>query len=324
MNRIEAVQQALDGRVQRVYLEIGVSHGWAFGRISADEKIAVDPAFKLSARSRRLADAKARATHYFETTSDAFFANETAFLKQHGIDVALIDGLHTYGQVVRDVDNTLRYLRDDGVIVLHDCNPANASIAFPATSYADFRAQNRWRNLLSLTLPPWSGDVWKAIVYLRSTRHDLRIAVLKCDFGVGIGTKGVSGIAIVRPRRAQIERVICYADLAADRERLLNLKPPAYLGELLGLERRISRSSLSKINTAIALNHAESPIDKTLLDHGHATGALAGTYRQALPSETSAENVAAAVILWKISPACGMLADRRPEAVATMSGWQRQ
>jgi len=234
VNRIEAVQQALDGRVQRVYLEIGVSHGWAFRRITAVEKIAVDPAFKLSARSRRLADAKARATHYFETTSDAFFANETAFLKQHGIDVALIDGLHTYGQVVRDVENTLRYLRDDGVIVLHDCNPANASIAFPATSYADFRAQNRWRNLLSLTLPPWSGDVWKAIVYLRSTRHDLRIAVLKCDFGVGIVRKGFPESRLSYSA-AQID-ALNYADLAADRERLLNLKPPAYLGELLGLE----------------------------------------------------------------------------------------
>ena len=74
------------------------------GASVADEKIAVDPAFKLSARSRRLADAKARATHYFETTSDAFFANETAFLEQHHIDVALIDGLHTYEQVVRDVE----------------------------------------------------------------------------------------------------------------------------------------------------------------------------------------------------------------------------
>ena len=131
MNRIKAVQRALDGRVKRVYMEIGVSHGDAFRRISADEKIAVDPAFKLSARFRRLADAKARATHYFETTSDAFFASETAFLEQHGIDVALIDGLHTYGQVVRDVENTLRYLRDDGVIFLHDCNPARASIARP-------------------------------------------------------------------------------------------------------------------------------------------------------------------------------------------------
>ncbi len=238
MNRIKAVQQALDGRARRVYLEIGVSRGVTFRRITADEKIAVDPAFKLSARSRRLADAKARATHYFETTSDAFFANETGFLEQHGIDVALIDGLHTYKHVVRDVENTLRYLRDDGVIVLHDCNPANASIACPATSYADFRAQHRWWDLLWVTRPPWTGDVWKAIVQLRSTRHDLRIAVLNCDHGVGVIRKG-SPESRLTYSPAQIE-ALDYADLAADRDRLLNLKPPAYLGEFLASERRIS------------------------------------------------------------------------------------
>jgi Methyltransferase domain len=243
VNRIKAVQQALDGRVQRVYLEIGVSRGVGFRRISADEKIAVDPAFKLSARSRRLADAKARATHYFETTSDAFFANETAFLEQRGIDVALIDGLHTYGQVVRDVENTLRYLRDDGVIVLHDCNPANASIACPATSHADLRAQNHWWNFLrvengSLYWGAWSGDVWKAIVQLRSTRTDLRIAVLDCDCGVGIIRKGFPESRLSYSA-AQIE-ALNYADLAADRDRLLNLKPPAYLDEFLSSEPRTS------------------------------------------------------------------------------------
>ena len=241
MNRIKAVQQALDGRARRVYLEIGVCRGVAFRHITADEKIAVDPAFKLSARARRLADAKARATHYFETTSDAFFANETAFLEQHGIDVALIDGLHTYRQVVRDVENTLRYLRDDGVIFLHDCNPANASIAFPATSYADFRAQHRWRDLLWVSRPLWSGDVWKAIVHLRSTRHDLRITVLNCDLGVGVVRKGVPESRLSYSA-AQIE-ALNYADLAADRDRLLNLKPPTYLAEFLSSERRISPKS---------------------------------------------------------------------------------
>lgn len=232
MNRIKAVQQALDGRARRVYLEIGVCRGVAFRHITADEKIAVDPAFKLSARSRRLADAKARAAHYFETTSDAFFANETAFLEQHSIDVALIDGLHSYRQVVRDVENTLRYLRDDGVIVLHDCNPANASIACPAASYADFRAQHHWWDFR------WSGDVWKAIVQLRSTRDSLRIAVLNCDFGVGLVRKGFPESRLSYSA-AQIE-ALNYADLAAGRERLLNLKPPAYLGEFLASERRIS------------------------------------------------------------------------------------
>ena len=47
---------------------------------------------------------------------------------------------------MRDVENTLRYLRDDGVIVLHDRNPANGSIACPAPSFADFCAQNHERD----------------------------------------------------------------------------------------------------------------------------------------------------------------------------------
>jgi hypothetical protein len=231
VNRMKAVQQALDGRAKCVYLEIGIAHGWGFRRVHADQKIAVDPAFKVSARSRRLAAARARATHYFKTTSDAFFAHETAFLERHGIDVALIDGLHTYQQVVRDVENTLRYLREDGIIVLHDCNPANASIGFPAASYDDYRAQHPWRNLLGLTRPVWSGDVWKAIVHLRSTRPDLRIAALECDLGVGVVRKGTPESRLAYSP-AQIE-ALNYVDLAADRKRLLNLKPPAYLDEFL-------------------------------------------------------------------------------------------
>jgi Methyltransferase domain len=231
VNRIKIVQQALAERVKPVYLEVGVSHGFAFRRITADEKIAVDPAFKLSARTRRMADAKAPTTHYFETTSDDFFDSQSALLGRRGIDVALIDGLHSYEQVVRDVEHTLRYLRDDGIIVLHDCNPATAMIGFPATSYEDFRAQNRWQSLLWLNLPPWSGDVWKAIVHLRSTGDDLRVAVLKCDFGVGIVRRGVPDSRL--SYSAEEIAALSYADLAADRTRLLNLKPPAYFDEFL-------------------------------------------------------------------------------------------
>ena len=47
MNRRKAVQRALAGRTKPVYLEIGVSHGMAFRLIGADEKIAVDPAFRV-------------------------------------------------------------------------------------------------------------------------------------------------------------------------------------------------------------------------------------------------------------------------------------
>jgi Methyltransferase domain len=227
VNRIRAVQGALSGRVKPIYLEIGVSRGQAFQRISADVKIAVDPAFRLSERTRELADAKGRETHYFETTSDAFFENEAAFLEQHPIDVALIDGLHTYEQVVRDVEYTVRYLRDEGVIFLHDCNPPFALAGRRAESWDDFMAQQSG----PLKIGIWNGDVWKAIIHLRSTRDDLLVGVLKCDQGVGFVRKGSSQSRL----SYSVEQVgsLTYADLKADRERLLNLKPPRYLGEFL-------------------------------------------------------------------------------------------
>ncbi len=226
-NRIRAVQRALDGRVNPVYLEIGVSKGQAFRRVGADQKIAVDPAFKLSERTRRMANAKARATHYFETTSDAFFAEQASFLAERPIDVALIDGLHTYQQVVRDVENTLRYLKDDGVIFLHDCNPALELIGRRAETWEDFIAQQKGPLVIGI----WSGDVWKSIVYLRSQRRDLRVAVLKCDMGVGVVRKGTPESRLAYSA-AEVD-ALTYADLKADRKRLLNLKSPRYLGEFL-------------------------------------------------------------------------------------------
>jgi hypothetical protein len=226
-NRIRAVQRALDGRANPVYLEIGVSKGQALRRITADEKIAVDPAFRLTERTRRLADGKARATHYFETTSDSFFEEQAAFLAERPIDVALIDGLHTYEQVVRDVENTVRYLKDDGVIFLHDCNPAFELIGRRAETWEDFVAQQKGPLVIGI----WSGDVWKSIVYLRSLRRDLRVAVLRCDMGVGVVRKGIPESPLTYTP-AQIEE-LSYSDLAADRKNLLNLRPPSYLSEFL-------------------------------------------------------------------------------------------
>ncbi|SBS75582.1 conserved hypothetical protein [uncultured Mycobacterium sp.] len=228
VNRIRAVQQALAARPNPVYLEIGVSRGQAFQRISADVKIAVDPAFKIPQRSRELADAKARETHYFETTSDAFFETEAAFLEQHPIDVALIDGLHTYEQVVRDVEYTVRYLRDDGVIFLHDCNPPFELAGRRAESWDEFMASQKGR---PLAIGIWNGDVWKAIVHLRSTRDDLVIGVLKCDQGVGFVRKGKPESTLsYTPEQIA---ALTYADLKADRKRLLNLRPPRYVEQFL-------------------------------------------------------------------------------------------
>lgn len=229
VNRIRAVQQALDMRSNPVYLEIGVSRGQAFQRVSADVKLAVDPAFRLTERTRELANAKGRVTKYFETTSDAFFENEAALLEQHPVDVALIDGLHTYEQVVRDVENTVRHLKDDGVIFLHDCNPPFELAGRRADSWDDFMAQQSG----PLKIGIWNGDVWKAIVQLRSTRPDLLVGVFKCDQGVGFVRKGSPESTL--PYSVEQVEALTYADLKADRKRLLNLRPPRYLGEFLAM-----------------------------------------------------------------------------------------
>ena len=227
MNRIRAVQRALHGRENPVYLEIGVSRGQAFQKISADVKIAVDPAFRLTRRTRELADAKGRETHYFETTSDDFFETQADFLEQHPVDVALIDGLHTYEQVVRDVEYTVRHLREDGVIFLHDCNPPFELAGRRAESWEEFIAQQKGPLVIGL----WNGDVWKAIVHLRSTRPDLMVGVLKCDQGVGFVRKGTPESTLsYTPEQVA---ALTYDDLKADRKRLLNLKPPRYVDEFL-------------------------------------------------------------------------------------------
>ena len=226
-NRIRAVQRALDRRVNPVYLEIGVSKGQAFRRIRADQKIAVDPAFKLSKAPATSPTPRRASRITSRRPATRFFADQAAFLAERPIDVALIDGLHTYEQVVHDVENTVRYLKDDGVIFLHDCNPAIELIGRRAETWEDFVAQQKGPLVIGI----WSGDVWKAIVYLRSLRHDLRVAVLKCDTGVGIVRKGTPESRLAYTP-AQIE-ALSYSDLAADRKHLLNLKPPRYLDEFL-------------------------------------------------------------------------------------------
>ncbi len=128
---------------------------------------------------------------------------------------------------MRDVENTVRYLRDDGVIFLHDCNPA-VRIGRPPGGVV---GRLCCAAAGPLVIGIWSGDVWKSIVHLRSTRDDLRVAVLKCDTGVGVVRKGTPDSQLAYSPE-QIE-ALSYSDLAADRKRLLNLRPPRYLAEFL-------------------------------------------------------------------------------------------
>lgn len=145
LNRMHVVQQVLDAIAGRTYLEIGVDTGASFIPIRASRKWGVDPAYHLTRRRR----AKYRLFHVmglgaerlFRMTSDAFFREHASLLAAHKVDVCLIDGLHTYEQSLRDVEQVLPYLAPAGVLVLHDCNPATELMALPAASIDELIAR---------------------------------------------------------------------------------------------------------------------------------------------------------------------------------------
>ena len=129
------------------YLEIGCDKDQSFSKIVIKNKVGVDPISGGTIRD----------------TSDNFFRyNKEKF------DIIFIDGLHHYEQVAKDVYNSLNILNDNGCILVHDCLPRRIS----------HQAIPRYRG-------SWNGDVWKAIVELR-TKNELEVSTCEIDFGVAI------------------------------------------------------------------------------------------------------------------------------------------
>jgi hypothetical protein len=227
LKKEEILQSLLDDLGRGTYLEIGVRRGASFGGISARSKIGVDPRLSLSRRGRfrrflRQDLLRLPGERLFEMTSDDFFARLDHLVPGLRLDVALVDGLHTYAQSLRDVEHCLDRLAEGGAVVLHDCNPETEAMGYPAGSLAEVVAAR----------PPgwagqWTGDVWKTIVHLRALRADLHVFTLDCDFGVGVVTRGTPESRLDL-READLAR-LTYADLDARRTEFLNLKPPSHL-----------------------------------------------------------------------------------------------
>ncbi|MRS60038.1 class I SAM-dependent methyltransferase [Larkinella terrae] len=224
MNRLDVIEALMRQKKLKNYLEIGVANGHIFFRVKSSFKLAVDPAFSFD-RLRRVGKAILNpanlANQYFEKTSDAFFAEDAErVIATTPLQLALIDGMHEYQFALRDVENTLHYLSDDGVIILHDCNPLTPGAAVPYEEWVEGQ---------------WNGDVWKTVVHLRSQRPDLNVFVLDTDQGLGIVTrKKPESMLDFTP--SQIAR-LTYEDFAQNRTHWLNLKSPDYFYAYFGIEK---------------------------------------------------------------------------------------
>ena len=230
IDRKMVVQKLLTQLGGGSYLEIGVELGQSLLPIQARQKHGVDPNPIVPMRHRLrmfMQNMFSRnKVHLHQMTSDDFFACRSSILGDSKIDVALVDGLHTFEQAYRDVLNCLEVLSPSGVIIMHDCNPPSARIAFRARSHSEalkeFPADGDFR---------WCGDVWKAIVLLRSLHSDLRTFVLDTDFGLGIVCRGQLTSKLSYSRE-EIE-AMSYDDLAAHRATWLDLRPATSFNDFL-------------------------------------------------------------------------------------------
>ena len=226
MLRTDVIQALLNAKKKPAYLEIGVEHGQNFFSIKAGSKTAVDPEFGFSFTERLRWIYKNPSNlnaKYYEVTSDKYFESGVG---AKGMDVVFIDGLHTYQQSLKDVLNSLSILNDNGVIVMHDCNPPHKAAAHPSETKEGAVMANvpGWTG-------EWCGDVWKTICFLRGTRRDLRTFVLNTDYGLGIVMKGDAD-EYLNLSSEQVD-AMTYDNLAAQREKILGLRNKEYFCEFL-------------------------------------------------------------------------------------------
>lgn len=146
-NRITIIQNIIDRNKFNSYLEIGCYNDDCFAKINVTKKIGVDPFMGGNVRM---------------SSDDFFNINKDKF------DCIFIDGLHTYEQVKRDIDNSLKSINENGVIIVHDCLPE--SIFEQAVP----RSKRRFK-----------GDSWKAIVEMR-TRKNIDTYTCVVDEGLGV------------------------------------------------------------------------------------------------------------------------------------------
>lgn len=227
MDREIVIRELMRARKLSNYLEIGVFNGHIFFRVKSKFKIAVDPFFRFS-NFRKFIKTVINPynlyNQYFEKPSDDFFAQDAErVIGNRKIEISLIDGMHEYAFALRDAENVISRLSQHGVIVMHDCNPLTREAN---VSFAEWEARN--------FTGTWNGDVWKAIMHLR-TRNDINVFVLDCDHGLGIitRTKPESVLPFTPTQIASFT----YDDLDKNRKYWINLKPVEYFYEYFGLDK---------------------------------------------------------------------------------------
>jgi hypothetical protein len=170
----------------RVYLEIGGDFGAALA-VSRTRSIAVDPPPQIGPDPF----AGKPWLKLYQEPSDEFFRSHTAadVLEGEPLDLAFIDGLHQFAQVVRDLEHVERWSHPRTLALIHDVLP-----------------QDAWQPTRAAHAGAWTGDVWRVVPFLEQHRPDLRCWL------VDAAPTGVLVIAGLDPTRSGMADVAAAID----------------------------------------------------------------------------------------------------------------
>jgi hypothetical protein len=184
MKRTDIINLLIQKYGYKSYLEVGTQDPTSnFDLIQAETKVSIDPF--------------PRGEVTFVGTSDEYFDSIDNTIQY---DIIFIDGLHHDDQVLKDINNSLNHLSDNGSIVIHDCLPMTE------------RMQEREDHG-----EEWTGDVWKAIAELRVESIDLDIKVVDTDYGCGIIRRGTN----IPYQTNEVYKIFSY--YATHRHNLMNM-----------------------------------------------------------------------------------------------------
>jgi len=204
MKRYDVINNIIKTEHYVTYLEIGYGTGLNYDNIQIKNKVGIDIGYGVEDKTKCFIG---NATSYFSINKLMLF------------DIIFIDGSHLFEDVLEDIYISLDHISDSGTIVLHDCNPPNRQ----------FQKRKQVPGC-----PGWTGDVWKAIHYLKVHRKDLCIYVIDTDYGCGVIRKGNNYNHLMTPRffkMTVMEKVYLqtislfysYSKLAKNRKSILGL-----------------------------------------------------------------------------------------------------
>jgi len=133
------------------YLEIGVGTGDNFNKIKIESRHSVDPNYPAT----------------FSMTSGKFFQEAC----KDKYDIVFIDGDHKGKAVIKDIQNSLQHLSENGIVLVHDISPTSPKLA---------------RNKPKEGRVTWFGSGFMQIVKLRASNPYLFIRTIDTDCGVAI------------------------------------------------------------------------------------------------------------------------------------------